>query len=234
MLRRFVLRIAAIVSVLMLTVAAPVANAGKLQLQQITLKGKFVVPDPADDTGFYYFKAGGKKHLISLESVELQKHSVKKLKEIKPGTEMLLFAKFTPWADGDEFERMACLLSGPHHAPPHTPKGPSLPTWYKGSLSFNSNNTIAYVDGASLPTGVDRVTCVIEKATVGDFFDTKKNGKKKAKTAYIRGTYMKIESKGKSSKVFVPSVITLPTRGLPSKEYKYILDPSKMYKDLSG
>lgn len=231
MLRVTAVRIAAAFILVALTLSLPVADAGSIGLQHIMLKGKFLVPD---EDGEIIFKAGSKKLSVDLKKVYLQKHSVKKLKDLREGTEMLAFAKYTPWADGDELERMACLVAGQHYPPPHVPKSKSLPTWHKGQLHFNSNKTIAYVNGASLPTGVGRATCVIEKAKLDDFFVTKKSGKKTAKPAYVRGVYMEIERKGKKTKIFVPKVITLPARGIPGKEYKYILDPSKMYKDLSG
>ena len=147
---------------------------------------------------------------------------------------MMIFAKYKEWSDGDEYERMVCLVAGTHYAPKHKRPSSHLPSWYRGRLRFNSNKSGVYLGQASLPAGVDRPTCVIERAKLADFFVTKKSGKKKAKTAYVRGTYTIKEVDGKKKKAFKPMVITLPTRGLSSKEYQYILDPSKMYKDFAG
>lgn len=107
-----------------------------------------------------------------------------------------------------------------------------MATWYRGRLHFAGNKSIAYVEGATLPTGVDRPVCVIESAHCAEFFVEKKNGKKLAKAAFIRGTFVVKKIGDKSKKVFIPRGITLPTRGISTKEYKYILNPSKMYKDL--
>ncbi|MEM7168415.1 MAG: hypothetical protein AAF581_23410, partial [Planctomycetota bacterium] len=146
---------------------------------------------------------------------------------------MGVFSRYKEWSDGDEFEAMACLLAGPVAVPRPKVTDGNKPDWRFGLLSFNSNKTIAYVDGATLPTGVGRAVCVVKRATLSDFFETKR-GKRKAKVAYVRATYREKRVDGKKKKVVVPRVITLPTRGIPSKEYKYILDPSKMYKDLIG
>lgn len=197
----------------------------------VTLKGKFLIQE---EDGKTVFKAGSRKIEVDLSKVRLQKHSVKKLAELRPGTDMTLFAKFTPWSDGDEYERMACLIAGTHYVPKHEPNSANMPTWYRGPLSFNSNQTVAYVNSATLPTGVDRAVCMIEPARVGEFYLTKKSGKKVAKVAYVRGYYTVKKDGKKKKKVFVPIVFTLPTRGIPKKEYQYILDPAKMYKDLSG
>ncbi len=214
-----------------LTLILPSAFAANAKRQDVTLKGKFVVSE-AD--GEIVFKAGGKSLAIDLKKVRLQKHRVEKLKDLPAGTQMNVFAKYTAWSDGDEFERMASLVAGKHYVPKHVPASRNMATWYRGGLHFASNKSIAYVDGASLPTGVDRPVCVIESANFAEFFETKKSGKKKAKPAYIRGTYVLKKIGGKKKKVFIPLVITLPTRGIPTKEYQYILDPSKMYKDLGG
>ncbi|MEM7261689.1 MAG: hypothetical protein AAF488_06830, partial [Planctomycetota bacterium] len=93
--------------------------------------------------------------------------------------------------------------------------------------------TIAYVDNTVLPTGVDRAVCLLEEAGIEDFFETKKSGKKKAKTAFVRGVYSEQRVDGKKKKVFSPRVISLPTAGIPKKEYQYILDPAKLYRDVA-
>lgn len=208
------------------------SKSGKPKPLEVTLKGKFV---PAKEDGAKpVFKAGGKTYEIDLNKVALQKHRVEKLVDLKPGTVMAVFSHYKEWSDGDEFEAMACLLAGDVSKLPRPKEVEGYkPRWRFGRLSFNDNNTIAYVDRATLPTGVGRAVCIIEKARIGEFFNFK-GGKRKPKPAYMRAAVSTTRIDGKKKTVLVPRVITLPTRGIPSKEYKYILDPAKMYLDLRG
>ena len=214
-----------------LTLFLPAALAQESKRQDVTLKGKFVFSEDESDV---VFKAGGHSHPVDLSKVRLQKHRVEKLKNLPAGTPMHVFAKFTEWSDGDEYERMACLVAGAHVVPRHKPANANMPTWYYGPLRLGQNNNVAYVNSGSLPTGVDRSVCVIESASYAELFVEKKSGKKVPKPAYIRGTFVVRKIDGKSHKVFIPRVITLPTRGISAKEYKYILDPAKMYKELGS
>lgn len=223
------MRCAAILTALTLVLSTAFA-AGPKRLD-VTLKGSFVVSD--GDAGVA-FKAGGKTFAIDLHKVRLQRHRVEKLKDLPAGTRMFVFATYKEWSDGDEFERVACLVAGEHLPPEYNPKSANMRRWYTGGLRFAENKSIAYVDSASLPTGVERPTCVIEVADFSLFFENKKDGKRVAKPAYVRGRYAVKVVDGKEEQVFVPQVITLPTRGLPAKEYEYILDPGKMYEDLEG
>lgn len=132
---------------------------------------------------------------------------------------MAVFSRYKEWSDGDEFESLACLLAGKEvRVPRPKDSDPRKPTWRFGLLGFNSNKTIAYVDGATLPTGVSRPVCIVEKARYGDFF-THKGGKKKPKLAYVRAKFDKKKVKGKWKDVLVPRIITLPTTGITSTSW---------------
>lgn len=99
-------------TVIALTLFLPTALAQETKSQEITLKGKFVF---SEEEGEIVFKAGGKSLAIDLQKVRLQKHRVEKLRDLPAGTQVNVFAKFTPWSDGDEYERMACLVAGDHY-----------------------------------------------------------------------------------------------------------------------
>lgn len=214
-----------------LTFVLSTAFAASAKRLHVTMKGSFVVSDGENEVAF---KVGSKSFTVDLKKVKLQKHRFEKLKDLPAGTPMHAFATYKEWSDGDELERVACLVAGQHSPPAYKPANENMRTWYTGELRFAENKSIAYIDGASFPTGVDRPTCVIETANLADFFETKKDGKKVAKPAFVRGRYAVKTAGGKEEQVFVPQVITLPTRGIPAKEYEYILDPAKMYEDLEG
>ena len=173
-------------------------------------------------------KSKGKTVEVYYGKAMREKHSVKKLVDLKDGVPMTAFGRVTHMTSTrDYLEQLVVMVAGYFTPPEYRVASIQKAHWQKGPLRFRDEKNTMMLGDYYLHCGKSRPVCVINAAKITDYYETK-NGKIKGKKIFLVGIPKTEKVDGKKVTKFDARRIILPTKGIPKKEYGYILEPWRL------